>query len=158
MKTISYKGAIYAVQKESPDAYKKRTGKCPRGMHFDGTKCQKSNGHKTEVPVKHIMGNGVFPSKKRVQEFADAYGHNFKPKDHAAAAEYHSEQAKVINRLPPSQAMNKSNLMEVHKSLHNYHAKKARESGIKIPQSPWSSFSRDVSQTEFHTKKRPGVP
>ena len=37
MKTIKYQGKIYveAASKENPDAYKKRTGRCPRGMHTD---------------------------------------------------------------------------------------------------------------------------
>jgi hypothetical protein len=39
---VKYKGTIYAAQKESPDAYQKRTGKCPKGMHINVKtgKCQ----------------------------------------------------------------------------------------------------------------------
>lgn len=158
---VKYKGAVYVAADAgnvNPDEYRRQHGKCPKGMHFDGKKCAKSNGYQTKVPVKHIMGSGVFPSKKRVQEFADSYGSEYTPKDHAEAAQYHAQRVVHINNLSPAENMRRSNEMEVHKSLHNYHKKKAREGGIKAPMSPWSLHERALSQSENHTKRRPGVP
>lgn len=38
-------------EKEDPDAYRKRTGSCPDGYHFNGEKCEPSEGAKADQPA-----------------------------------------------------------------------------------------------------------